>query len=619
MSIKGGPGSNFFGTGQLVQMTTTSGGGGSSYLTPDDSSLLVFYRFLPSDICGNKLGNYASGSLVYDGSLNGGAVSSTSNSFSTGRSYIVLDNTTNTISTMKYIRLPNGNGNTSGNKIPQFVTNQTPYTYCFWMKSSSCSSTRTPMFFIGNNGGAHFTDQYNNQPLGSPLDNGSGIAIINNGIGALSLEKSTNIFQDGLWHHYAFILNIGHMNQSLYIDGSLRGHTLRPNNSYNLDSLPPSFVHTLGAPNLPGHPWYSGPTTFINGGFGDVRIYGRCLNAVEIYNLYNKGTIAPLTLYASPSISQYEYISTTIFTYTGANQSVTIPNGANHMIVKCWGAGGASRNVNMSNGYVVSAAGGVSLSPYGGAGGYTTAVFPVQSQNNYNVIVGGAGKVGSSFSTTDVTAAFGGGGISSVWGSMWTANTGGGRSALQYNSEDIITAGGGGSAGLTTVGQYGSVINVNGGNGGGITGGNGTMNSVATTRNYIGMGGTQTAGGAGYSAGSKYTGGNGNSGGGGGYYGGGAGGYSSGDIYNPSSTFYAAGGGSSYIDNTALVLSSYTNTMLQGGTLGTGIVANNDELPSAYFNKIGNGGFECFSYSNSSNYSFSNHAQPGLVIISFFT
>ncbi len=201
-----------------------------------------------------------------------------------------------------------------------------------------------------------------------------------------------------------------------------------------------------------------------------------------------------------------------IYTFTNGNQSFVVPAGVTSITVKAWGAGGGSLNTA------------------GGAGGFTTSSLTVTPGETLNVIVGAAGL----------------GGQQGNYGNA----SGGGRSAVQRSSVDILTAGGGGGGAYVGTGA--------GGGGGGLVGGS-CYNS--STNPYCGGGGTQTNGGAPGTggpalgagtqylgginasyAGNNYGGGGGGAGGGaggGGYYGGGAGG-------NGGSGGPAGGGGSSF-------------------------------------------------------------------------
>ncbi len=140
------------------------------------------------------------------------------------------------------------------------------------------------------------------------------------------------------------------------------------------------------------------------------------------------------------------------FTYTGADQTITVPAGCGHMRVKIWGAGGGGGSAK------------------GGGGGFVDITLTVTPGESLNAIVGS-----------------GGGGSTASGGN----GAGGGRSAIQRSGADIATAGGGG----------GGTNSYRGGAGGANTG--------ETASGPGGTGGTQSAGGvmkAGSAGGAETTG-----------------------------------------------------------------------------------------------------------------
>jgi len=195
------------------------------------------------------------------------------------------------------------------------------------------------------------------------------------------------------------------------------------------------------------------------------------------------------------------------FSYTGSEQSLTVPSGVTSITVDLRGAGGGSQG----------AAGA------GGTGGKTTGTLSVTSGDVIKIVVGGAGKLSTG-------AAYGGGGYYTAGNG--NGGGGGGYSGLFATSvsfaNSLAIAGGGGG------GAYGGN---SGGSGGGTTGGNSSGGDSTST------GGSQVSGGSGANSGGQLQGGtangNGNGGaGGGGYYGGGGGSESGND--------WGGGGGSGY-------------------------------------------------------------------------
>ena len=189
--------------------------------------------------------------------------------------------------------------------------------------------------------------------------------------------------------------------------------------------------------------------------------------------------------------------TTTVKSYTGANQTFTVPSGVSTITFKAWGAGGGSGGDGNAN---------------GGGGGFVQEDISVTSGETLNVKVGGGGQ-----RVVDGASRKGGGG-------GWTS--------IDRSGTFLAGAGGGGGAGDSTT--------THGGAGGGATGADGGGSGGQ------GLGGTQSAGGAagtGGTAGSAGTGGRAKTGSAvdatGGYNGGGLG---DGD----NATWTAGGGGGGY-------------------------------------------------------------------------
>jgi hypothetical protein len=232
---------------------------------------------------------------------------------------------------------------------------------------------------------------------------------------------------------------------------------------------------------------------------------------------------------------QPTYQQSRVFSYTGVDQSFTVPSGVTSLRVKLWGAGGGGGYYNAAG--------------FGGGGAYSELTLGVTPGQVYTLVVGQGGYRGwYSSSMTGNGRTYGGGGS----GGAMFSGAGGGRSALRLGTTELATAGGGGGAGTSANG-----INGNGG-AAGLNGQDG-VNGVDPDGSFGtgGRGGTQTAGGAagiggcggGVSPGSQFMGGDGyiewgcgnGGGGGGGYYGGGGGG---GDMSGSNGA--GGGGGSSY-------------------------------------------------------------------------
>ncbi|CUW41152.1 protein of unknown function (bacteriophge tail fiber protein) [Magnetospirillum sp. XM-1] len=198
---------------------------------------------------------------------------------------------------------------------------------------------------------------------------------------------------------------------------------------------------------------------------------------------------------------------TTIYNYTGADQSYTVPWGIYRLNVKLWGGGGGPGRAYASTG------------GDGGAGGYTEGWLPVTPGQILTIMVGQGGAAAA-------TATYGDGGPGKAGSAGSFGGQGGGRSAIRQAGVDLVTAGGGGGASAGTAG------NRNGGVGGGLSGADGQATGTQ------GRGGTQLVSGTatttwGATAGGQYVGGQGggdggnaiSGGGGGGKWGGGGGGY----------------------------------------------------------------------------------------------
>lgn len=205
--------------------------------------------------------------------------------------------------------------------------------------------------------------------------------------------------------------------------------------------------------------------------------------------------------------------------YSGSVKSIALPKGTYKL--ECWGAQGGS----------------YSTTYYGGKGGYSYGTLTLEA--NSTTLYAYAGGQGAYYSsTTTLTAGgFNGGGSCYSGSSSYpgTAVTGGGGSDFRIGTDSlyarVIVAGGGGggnyysssyASNTTGDGTYAGI----GGYGGG-TSGQGRIYSTSTS--YFSGGGSQTAGGDGYSS---YDGsfGTGNTtattrsaGGGGGWYGGSSG------------------------------------------------------------------------------------------------
>jgi hypothetical protein len=357
--------------------------------------------------------------------------------------------------------------------------------------------------------------------------------------------------------------------------------------------------------------------------------FGNASSGYPLSRIYSVDTAsaapgaAALVFQTANTIVNGALTGSTIFSYTGTDQTYTVPVGTSSVTVTMWGAGGGS----------------ASTTHLGGPGAFVSGTLSVTAGETLRIVVGQGGP------TTGGTT-YGGGGSRSTGANA--AGSGGGRSAVQRTLSTTIigsnVSGGGSSVIYPTSGVHGLILKqpvvitglspngfngtymvatipsensftvsnttigsgsgtgtiaaelVNIAGGGGASGGDHGSGSpfggyggltIGGTGGggWFGTGGTQTAGGvpkesasyAGF-AGSVLLGGaggpnNGNDGpgGGGGYFGGsGGGGFSGG----------GAGGGSSYLSNITVISSGETTS----GRLAPG-TAN-----SLYVSGVGNGG-----------------------------
>jgi hypothetical protein len=249
--------------------------------------------------------------------------------------------------------------------------------------------------------------------------------------------------------------------------------------------------------------------------------------------------------------------SPTTFSYTGSEQTFT-PSGKTKFDAYLWGSAGGA-------GFEYSGTRGLSS---GGAGGFTSGTVTISGSPSYKMIVGQGGYSQNVTNGTTGTS-FGGGGRGAVSSHSGAGGIGGGLSGIFLTSfthgNSVLIAGGG--AGGETAGPDNVQV---AGNGGGLTGNDGGLNSSSGhNADGNGKGGTQSAGGAAgvgdyptETAGSALQGGTGGhmcGGGGGGYYGGGGGEHTA----NHGSS--GSGGGSGYIGHSSV--SNGVTTASENGTL----------------------------------------------------
>lgn len=132
-------------------------------------------------------------------------------------------------------------------------------------------------------------------------------------------------------------------------------------------------------------------------------------------------TAADIELTLAPSTATIRQV----FTFTGSQQNVTVPQCVTRMLVKAWGGGGHSQSFSLAYG--------------GGVGGYTEAVIPVMPGDLLTVVVGEGGKLVTAWPFAGTVNSGCGGGLSGVF-TDHAVLTG----TQQFRA--VVVAGGGGGA-----------------------------------------------------------------------------------------------------------------------------------------------------------------------------
>lgn len=308
------------------------------------------------------------------------------------------------------------------------------------------------------------------------------------------------------------------------------------------------------------------------------RVVGWCGAVVAVCGVSAAILAGPAAAALPSGCTETSDVVTCSFSFTGAAQSLAIPNGVSSIMVDAFGAQGGD---DPGEG------------PSGGRGGEVQATVPVSPGGDVEVLVGGVGSSGASADP----GGFNGGGAGGPRSGAAGGGGGGGASDVRVgtcaqtlscgvSARQVVAGGGGGSVaqvlgasaqggaggGPTAgAGASGSVA-VGGGGGGQFAGGGGgapeSCPDTAATAGTAGGSTTQDAGGAGGAAGvdGGFSG-DGGGGGGGGLWGGGGGG---GVCTSPPG---AGGGGSSF----GPAGSTFTN----GVNAGNGSVTISYELPQA--------------------------------------
>ena len=257
-----------------------------------------------------------------------------------------------------------------------------------------------------------------------------------------------------------------------------------------------------------------------------------------------KYTMRKNTIYKSTTNSA---LASHTFNYTGSEQTFVAPVSGTYKI-ETWGAQGGNTN-NYAGGY----------------GGYSTGYMYIKKFSTLYINIGGQGNSTPAGVAQYVAGGYNGGGSTSGQdccnryygsggGATHIAMKSGLLNTLENNKDSILIVSGGG--GGSYYGENTGTEGLYGGSGGGITGVSGTESTIENNQWCVGLGGTQTVGGAistnctysskvggGTVTGAFGQGGSGttSTGGGGGYYGGSFSGH-----------IAPAGGGSGYIGNPLL-------------------------------------------------------------------
>lgn len=169
-----------------------------------------------------------------------------------------------------------------------------------------------------------------------------------------------------------------------------------------------------------------------------------------------------------------------VYSYTGGDQSFTVPSGLERVTFKLWGAGGtASQSLTFAP------------IPVGGDGGFAQSTIATTAGTTYTLIVGQ--------STYNRNGGLNyGGGRSGQNDGGYGGGDGGGRSAVRLSSgTEILTAGGGGGGGMYWMTGPFPWASPGGVGGGLVGGGGGGYAWTAAGDGRTAGGGTQTAGGLG--------------------------------------------------------------------------------------------------------------------------
>ena len=213
----------------------------SKYSQAPSNGLQLYYRF--DSVSGRSVGNFASGSVVYDASLENGAT--------VNNNQLVLSNTSS-----QYM------------KINSFTTGTTGLTFATWWRSDNSGSwSRIMDFGNGPSSDNIVITQYSaDKTIVAQLNVNS----------QETFSTSFSFDTKNAWNHVAWILDpSGSGISTIYINGYQASQT-----------SPASYPRSiLRSSNLIGkNNWAN--QSYMNGGIKDFRMYNRVLSAAEVATLF---------------------------------------------------------------------------------------------------------------------------------------------------------------------------------------------------------------------------------------------------------------------------------------------------------------------------------------------
>lgn len=260
------------------------------------------------------------------------------------------------------------------------------------------------------------------------------------------------------WSHVVATFKAG-TGMNIYVDGDLVQNAPLTGASLTTNTNP-YIIGNLGGETFAGE-------------IGAIRTYNIVMNPLQVIKAYSSQAASyGRTALTSPTVTTYSY--------TGVDQSITIPAGKTSLKYYLWGAGGTT------GGYSSGSTGGQP----GGGGGFVSGSLSVTPGQTYTL------KVGQSLQGTQQGAGITSNpqiAVSPPWVATYSYG-GGGYGGVGDGAGSNGTYGGAGGGG-TTIALSGTILAAAGGGGG--PGGAGYSGATATTPAAGGAGGTGNgAGGA---------------------------------------------------------------------------------------------------------------------------